>query len=136
MGLLYHMELADQLDLLRRCSGTVTILDTHHSNAPTHLEAGYRPHVHGTATGSSHLAGRRPAGGVGEPDLVLGDPARTFVRMLHDCGFGTILALVPPTLRTGRSTCASRPDPPPIDRLASPASTVDQSAYVTVAIDR
>jgi hypothetical protein len=29
LGVLYHLELDAQLDLLRRCAGTVTILDTH-----------------------------------------------------------------------------------------------------------
>ncbi len=99
MGLLYHMELADQLDLLRRCSGTVTILDTHHSNAPTHLEAGYSGHTftelppdHPTSLEDAPRAawGNRTSFWATQPDLV---------RMLHDCGFGTILALVPPTLQ-------------------------------------
>ena len=45
LGLLYHLELSDQLDLLRRCSSSVTILDTHHSLRPTHREGGYMGHT-------------------------------------------------------------------------------------------
>ncbi len=34
LGLLYHLGLPDVLDLLKRCSGTPTILDTHHALRP------------------------------------------------------------------------------------------------------
>jgi hypothetical protein len=98
MGLLYHMELADQLDLLRRCSNAVTILDTHHSTSPTHDEGGYAGHTfreipedHPTSLEDSPRAawGNATSFWATQPDLV---------RMLHDSGFGTVLALVPPTL--------------------------------------
>jgi len=96
LGLLYHLELPDQLDLLRRCSGTVTILDTHHSNRPTHVEQGYAGHTFRevAADREVHLAetataawGNLTSFWATQPDLV---------RMLRDCGFGTVLALVPP----------------------------------------
>jgi hypothetical protein len=99
MGLLYHLELDDQLDLLRRCSGAVTILDTHHSTSPTHLEGGYAgntfreiPPDHPTTLAETPTAawGNETSFWATQPDLV---------RMLHDCGFGMVLALVPPTLR-------------------------------------
>jgi hypothetical protein len=98
MGLLYHLELGDQLTLLRRCSSTVTILDTHHSTSPTHLEDGYAGHTfrelpadHPTELAEAPTAawGNQTSFWATQPDLV---------RMLYDCGFGTILALVPPTL--------------------------------------
>jgi hypothetical protein len=98
LGLLYHLELPDQLDLLRRCSGAVTILDTHHSNRPTHVEGGYAGHTFGELPEGhdTDLAGT-PTAAWGnatsfwptQPDLV---------RMLQDCGFATVLALVPPNL--------------------------------------
>ena len=34
LGILYHLELADQLDLLSRCSGSMTIIDTHVASRP------------------------------------------------------------------------------------------------------
>ena len=98
MGLLYHMELKDQLDLLRRCAGIVTILDTHHSTAPTHMEGGYAGHTfnelppdHPTSLEDAPRAawGNVTSFWATQPDLV---------RMLQDCGFGAVLALVPPTL--------------------------------------
>ena len=99
MGLLYHMELDDQLDLLRRCSGTVTILDTHHSTAPTHLEGGYAGHTF------TELRPDHPTSLEDAPRAAWGNPTSFWatqpdlVRILQDCGFGTVLALVPPTLR-------------------------------------
>lgn len=98
MGLLYHLELADQLDLLRRCSGAVTILDTHHSNRPTHVEGGYAGHTFHElpesreaelATTPTAAWRNLTAFWATQPDLV---------RMLHDCGFETVLALVPPSI--------------------------------------
>ena len=95
LGLLYHLELPDQLELLRRCSGTITILDSHHSNRPTHLEGGYAGHTYRElpAGQEDQLAGTQTAAWGNltsfwptQPDLV---------RMLQDSGYGTILALVP-----------------------------------------
>jgi Methyltransferase domain len=98
MGLLYHLELKDQLNLLRRCSGTVTIIDTHHSNAPTHLEGGYAGQTY------RELPAGHTAALADTPTAAWGNPTSFWatqpdlVRMLHDAGFRTILALVPPTL--------------------------------------
>jgi hypothetical protein len=98
LGLLYHLELDDQLALLRRCSGTVTILDTHHSNAPTHQEGGYAGHTftelppeQEAALASTPTAawGNMTAFWPTQPDLV---------RMLTDCGYATVLTRVPPTM--------------------------------------
>lgn len=98
LGLLYHLEIQDQLALLRRCSQTVTILDTHHSERPTHLERGYAGHTfhelpaeRAAELPSSQRAawGNMSAFWPTQPDLV---------RMLHDCGFETVLALVPPNV--------------------------------------
>ena len=98
MGLLYHLELEDMLSLLRRCSGSVTILDTHHSNAPTHVEGGYAGHTfHELPAGREAELAATPTAAWGnqtsfwptQPDLV---------RMLQDCGYRTVLALVPPNL--------------------------------------
>ena len=96
LGLLYHLELPDQLDLLRRCSRTITILDTHHSNRPTHLEEGYAGHTYRElpegqeerlAVTQTAAWGNLTSFWPTQPDLV---------RMLRDSGFATILALVPP----------------------------------------
>lgn len=41
LGLLYHLDLPAQLDLLRRCAGNFTLLDTHTALAPEVTEQGY-----------------------------------------------------------------------------------------------
>jgi hypothetical protein len=98
IGLLYHLELPDQLDLLRRCSDTVTILDTHHSNRPTITESSYAGHTfHELPDDKAGQLAATPTAAWGnltafwatQPDLT---------RMLHDAGFGRVLALVPPNL--------------------------------------
>ena len=98
IGLLYHLELSDQLDLLRRCSNTVTILDTHHSNRPTITESGYAGHTfHELPEEQADQLAATPTAAWGnltafwatQPDLG---------RMLHDAGFGRVLALIPPNL--------------------------------------
>jgi SAM-dependent methyltransferase len=95
IGLLYHLELPDQLDLLRRCSGTVTILDTHHSNRPTMTESGYAGHTfHELPEEKADQLAATPTAAWGnltafwatQPDLA---------RMLHDAGFVRVLALIP-----------------------------------------
>ena len=97
MGLLYHLELPDQLDLLHRCSQTVTILDTHHSNRPTIVQGGYSGHTFyelpddqadRLADTPTAAWGNLTAFWATQPDLV---------RMLLDSGFGRVLALVPPS---------------------------------------
>jgi SAM-dependent methyltransferase len=98
LGLVYHLELPDQLDLLRRCSRTVTILDTHHSNRPNTTELGYSGHTfHELPDDQADRLAATPTAAWGnmtafwptEPDLV---------RMLTDCGYSRVLALVPPNL--------------------------------------
>ncbi len=98
LGLLYHLELPDQIALLQRCSATVTILDTHHSVRPTHVEGGYAGHTFRElppdredqlAATPTAAWGNLTSFWATQPDLV---------RLLQDCGFETVLALVPPNL--------------------------------------
>jgi hypothetical protein len=98
LGLLYHLELPDQLDLLRRCSGKVTILDTHHSLRPTHLDQGYAGHTfHELPVGREEDLASTPTAAWGNP-ISFWATQPDLVRMLRDCGYQTVLALVPPNL--------------------------------------
>lgn len=114
IGLLYHLELPDQLDLLRRCSQTVTILDTHHSNRPKIVEGGYAGHTlrelpddraDQLASTPTAAWGNLTSFWATQPELV---------RMILDCGFARVLALVPPTLkdRTFYLCLPKQPQPP------------------------
>lgn len=42
LGILYHLQLDDQLDLLRRCAGTPTIIDTHTTQRADTTSDGYQ----------------------------------------------------------------------------------------------
>lgn len=97
LGLLYHLEYADVVDLLRRCAGTVTILDTHTANHVTGIEDGYE------GRSFTEIADYTPERLVETPTASWGNPTswwptrQALVRMLEDVGFGTILVLDPPT---------------------------------------
>jgi SAM-dependent methyltransferase len=88
LGLLYHLELADQLGLLRRAAGTLTIIDTHVALEATHEEGGY--------------PGRTFQEDLEAPTASWGNPTSfwptedSLVRILHDCGFTAAFKLVPP----------------------------------------
>jgi hypothetical protein len=126
LGLLYHLELPDQLDLLRRCSDTVTILDTHHSNRPTHAESGYAGHTfRELPEGRESELALTPTAAWGNLDAFWPTQPE-LVRMLGACGYGTILALAPPThadrtfylclpARRGPRDQAARPSAGPLD---------------------
>lgn len=45
LGLLYHLDMDDQIDLLQRCSGTPLILDTHVALKVTGSRSGYQGKV-------------------------------------------------------------------------------------------
>jgi hypothetical protein len=98
IGLLYHLEFADQMDLLRRCSGTVTVLDTHHSNRPTTIQGGYSGHIFNElpADKADELAATPTAAWGNLTAFWATQPELT--RMLHDAGYRRVLALVPPNL--------------------------------------
>ena len=87
LGLLYHLELADQLDLLARSAGTLTIIDTHVALAATHEEGGF--------------AGRTFTEELEAPTASWGNPTsfwpteEALVRMLHEAGFRSVFKLVP-----------------------------------------
>ena len=51
LGLFYHLELADQLALLKKCKGVPLILDTHVSAANGVTERGFEGHCYGEPPG-------------------------------------------------------------------------------------
>jgi SAM-dependent methyltransferase len=46
LGLFYHLDLADQLELLRKCSGTFTLLETHVAVEAETTEGGYEGKIY------------------------------------------------------------------------------------------
>lgn len=98
LGLLYHLELADQLDLLRRCAGTPTILDTHHSLRTVVTVDGWEGRMFREPGTTTEERAKVPTASWGNPDSFW--PTReALVRMLGEAGYTTVLALEPPILR-------------------------------------
>lgn len=95
LGLLYHLELSAQLDLLRRCAGTPMILDTHATRSVDAHESGYE------GTYFDELAGRSEAEWQHSGTASWGNRAsfwpteESLHRMLTDCGFRHIWTLTP-----------------------------------------
>jgi SAM-dependent methyltransferase len=86
LGIFYHLELADQVKLLGKCSGTPLILDTHMSMSGAETEGGYAGHWYP------------------EPDGVLSawrntrswwPSLRSLKDMLTAAGYGTVNVLEP-----------------------------------------
>lgn len=104
LGLLYHLDLPDQLTLLRKLSGSMLLLDTH---ASTEQDHGSNPHsrVLGDVVEVDGYVGRyySEMDGLSEDDRKTVPTAswgneRSFwatkeslVQMLYDCGFATVL---------------------------------------------
>jgi hypothetical protein len=97
LGLLYHLEFADVRDLLRRCAGTPTILDTHTARSVDRVDDGYegRTFTEITDYTPERLATTSTASWGNPTSWWPTRPA--LVRLLRDSGYRTILVLDPPT---------------------------------------
>ncbi|HEX7473327.1 MAG TPA: methyltransferase domain-containing protein [Candidatus Limnocylindrales bacterium] len=97
LGLLYHLGLDDQRDLLRRCSGTPTILDTHHALSPWLTVDGWEGGIYQEPGSTPEELASVPTASWGNTDSFW--PTRaSLLRMLDEAGYRTILALEPPIL--------------------------------------
>lgn len=87
LGILYHLELDDQLALLRRCAGTPTILDTHTTErADISIDAyeGWLFHEE-----------RAEATASWENEQSFWPTRASLIAMLEDCGYRFVLQLEP-----------------------------------------
>jgi SAM-dependent methyltransferase len=88
LGLLYHLELPDVLRLLRRCYPTPTIVDTHVALGGRLIEQnGYQGKLF-----QERL--EAPTAAYGNPESFW-PTEDSLLRIFHDCGYETILKLVP-----------------------------------------
>ena len=97
LGVLYHLEYGDVRDLLRRCAGTLTIIDTHTALTAERVDDGYegRTFIEIDEYTPERLAST-PTASWGNPTSWW--PSRpALIRLLRDSGFRTILVLDPPT---------------------------------------
>ncbi len=95
LGLLHHLEVHDQVALLKRCSGTLTLLDTRIAPAITDREGPYE----GTSI-REHGETREERDQV--PTASWGNERsfrhteESLLRLLRDCGYGKMMHMRPP----------------------------------------
>jgi hypothetical protein len=96
LGVLYHLEYADVHDLLARCAGTLTIVDTHTALVADRIDDGYegREFIEIDDYTAERLAGTPTASWGNPTSWWPSEPA--LIRLLRDSGYGTILVLDPP----------------------------------------
>jgi methyltransferase family protein len=98
LGLLYHLGLDDQRDLLRRCAGTPTILDTHHALRAVVTVDGYEGRMFAEPGETEQELARVPTASWGNPESFW-PTRRSLVRLLTEAGYETVLVLEPPIIR-------------------------------------
>lgn len=89
LGIFYHLELGDQLDLLRRCAGSTTILDTHFATRAEVEEKGYQGRYFEENVDAPTASWRNA--------YSFWPTESSLIRMLGDCGYRFIFKLEPPT---------------------------------------
>jgi SAM-dependent methyltransferase len=96
LGLLYHLELGDQLDLLARCAGVPTIIDTHVALRPDHEEQGYEGTLFREVPGASAEQHAATPTASWENKLSFWPTEESLLRMIRDSGFSCAFKLAPP----------------------------------------
>ena len=95
-GLLYHLELGDQLALLRKCAGTPTIVDTHVTRRTDHKEAGYRGTLFDEVSGEDLEKHDVISTASWKNRMSFWPTEESLIRMFHDSGFPQVFRLTPP----------------------------------------
>jgi len=96
LGLLYHLELPAQLDLLRRCASTFTLLDTHTALKTQVTEQGYEGRYFEEVPGAKTDQERRAAlGSSWGNELSFWPTERSLMKMLEEVGFSLVAPVQP-----------------------------------------
>lgn len=90
LGLFYHLEIDDQLALLKRTAGTPTILDTHTSTRPDRNEKGYEGHLFKEVSGDDERSlAATPTASWGN-QFSFWPTHEALLTMLRDCGYRSV----------------------------------------------
>lgn len=87
LGLLYHLTLEDQMEVLARCVGVPTIIDTHVALEVSHHEGEYGGYLFWEDL-------EQPTAAVGNTHSFW-PTISSLVAMMHDVGFGNVLVREP-----------------------------------------
>lgn len=96
LGLLYHLELEDQLDLLRKCAGTTTIVDTHVSRRADIEKNGYHGWLFREVPGATREQRAATPTAAWGNETAFWPTEESLLRMFHDSGFSAVFKMEPP----------------------------------------
>ncbi len=95
LGLLHHLEVDDQIELLRRCSGTLTLLDTRIAPRIADTEGPYEGvyiREHGETREERDEV---PTASWGN-ETSFRHTEESLLRMVRDCGYSKMMSMKPP----------------------------------------
>lgn len=96
LGLFYHLAVEDQLALLRKCAGTLTIVDTHVAGGVEVKLDGYEGvYFDEVPGGTPEERNAKPTASWGN-ETSFWPTQESFIRMARDCGFSQVSAVLPP----------------------------------------
>ena len=95
LGLLYHLELEDQLRLLRSCAGTPTIVDTHVTRMTDYEKSGYLGTLFEEAPWATPEQRAEIATASWGNETSFWPTEESLMRMFHDSGFAQVFRLIP-----------------------------------------
>lgn len=95
LGLLYHLEQPDQMDLLKRCAGTLTILDTRVGLNQRAEENGYRGEYYEEPGETEEERKTKLAASWGNAKSFW-PTEESLIRMARDAGFSLVAPVRPP----------------------------------------
>jgi SAM-dependent methyltransferase len=98
LGLLHHLELTDQIELIRRCAGTLLLVDTRIAPAIVERQGGYEGMAireHGDTVQERELV---PTAAWGNATSFR-HTEESLMRLLRDCGYAQVMPMRPPHRR-------------------------------------
>ena len=95
LGLLHHLEVRDQLSLLKRCSSMPTLLDTRIAMALVDIEGGYEGMLIRERGKTQEERDAEPKASWGNP-ISFHHTEESLLRLLLDCGYMKMLQMRPP----------------------------------------
>jgi 2-polyprenyl-3-methyl-5-hydroxy-6-metoxy-1,4-benzoquinol methylase len=98
LGLLHHLEVDDQIKLLRRCSGTLTLLDTRIAPRIASTVGAYEGRYRREHGETQEEREQIPTASWGN-DISFQHTEESLLRLVQDCGYSKLMAMKPPHRR-------------------------------------
>lgn len=95
LGLFYHLTLPDQMELLRKCAGTLSIVDTHVSGRANVNVSGYEGTYFDEVPGASSEERDATPTASWKNEVSFWPTQESLIRMARDSGFSHVSAVVP-----------------------------------------